>query len=1578
MSSSTTTAEQLVATTMSNIKGTMLNLITTTTPQATKIDSTTTSTTTTSTSSPTSSAMPSVSSTASHHEDGEKILNVSDLSTSMQHFGVMDYCVFVLMLIVCAGIGFYFGFIEKKKKKQPNMEKRRGSEALDYLVGGRKMKVFPVSLSLVASFVSGISLLGTSTEIYVYGTQYAFILVTLALSGVISWYIFLPVFCNLQLTSTYEYLEMRFDRRLRLFGSIMFLVGMILWLPISIYVPALTFNQVTGINLYTIIPIVCVVCTIYTCIGGIKGVIWTDVLQGFVMVGSLVFVAIKGTMDVGGVVEVYDRNKESGRLVAPEWTFDPTVRMGFFAVFVGGTLLKLQGTCILQPAVQRFLSLPNMVAVKKSLYAFIIGLVCLLSLCIYLGLLAFASYYDCDPISTGLVRAKDQIVPLYVMQIAGSFPGVGGLFVSGVFSAALSSLSTVLNSLSGVVLKDFVEPYRKKPFTERQTAIILRVVVLFFGVSAMALVKVVEKLGMVMQLSATVNSISTGPMLGVFTVGMTMPFVKTESVLTGCTTAALTMAYVAIRSQIDSATGVLKFPTKPVSVEGCTYEFEALNKTILSTPIPETSGSAFHHLSFLWYTGLGASITIVVALLATLYFGKQDSAEVDPKLITPILRKYMNKYKYSSVAMNINELDTELQDTYLEMRFDRRLRLFGSVMFLFGAMLWLPISIYVPALTFNQVTGINLYTIIPVVCLVCTIYTCIGGIKGVIWTDVLQGFIMVGSLAFVSIKGTIDVGGLGTVYQRNMESGRLVAPEWTFDPTVRMGFFAVFVGGTLLKLQGTCINQPAVQRFLSLGNMADVKKSLYAFIIGLVCLLGLCIYLGLLAFASYYDCDPISTGLVHAKDQIVPLYVMQIAGAFPGIAGLFVSGVFSAALSSLSTCLNSLSGVVLKDFVEPYRSQPFTERQTAIFLRAVVLIFGVSAMGLVKIVEKLGMVMQLSATVNSISIGPILGIFTVGMTMPFVKAKSVLTGCITSALFMAYIAIRSQIDSAMGVLKFPTKPVSIEGCTYEFEALNKTILSTTEPSSESAPLHHVSFLWYSAIGAVITITVSLLSTLFYGRQDSSEVDPKLITPVLRKYMNKYKYSSVAMNMNDIQADLEKPLMLNLETFCCTNFYFEKRFSRRMRLFGAALFNLKTVLWLPIAVYVPALTFSQVSGIDIHTIAPMVIVICTFYTCVGGIKGVVWTDVIQSIIMFASMIVLMIKGTIDLGGLQVLWQRNLDGGRLNFPDITLDPTVRMSVLSVFVGGTFFKLQNTSINQPTIQRFMSLPNIHKIKQTLYTFSIGLTLLYMVCIYVGLLAYATYYDCDPMATGLAPARDQLVPLLVMDVLGKFPGMPGLFVAGVFSAALSSLSTYLNSLAAVTLEDLVKPYWKRDLSERATAIILRSVVIVFGLSSICLVYVVEKLGMVLQLSATLQSIVYGPMLGIFTVGMLMPWINEKSVLTGSIVAFLSMAWICINAQIANVTGTFRHPKLPISIEGCDYDLPSQGTAIYHVSFLLYTGLGACIVLVASNVAALYFGFMDVHKVDEKVLAPWVARFLKKYKYSEVELKEFEADNTK
>lgn len=92
---------------------------------------------------------------------------------------------------------------------------------------------------------------------------------------------------------------------------------------------------------------------------------------------------------------------------------------------------------------------------------------------------------------------------------------------------------------------------------------------------------------------------------------------------------------------------------------------------------------------------------------------------------------------------------------------------------------------------------------------------------------------------------------------------------------------------------------------------------------------------------------------------------------------------------------------------------------------------------------------------------------------------------------------------------------------------------------------------------------------------------------------------------------------------------------------------------------------------------------------------------------------------------------------------------------------------------IQRYLSLPTLRAARTSLYIFIGGIIMLMLLCSYNGLLIYASYKDCDPLTTKLADARDQLLPLFVMDTLGGIPGLCGLFVAGVFSAALSSLST-------------------------------------------------------------------------------------------------------------------------------------------------------------------------------------------------------------
>lgn len=209
-------------------------------------------------------------------------------------------------------------------------------------------------------------------------------------------------------------------------------------------------------------------------------------------------------------------------------------------------------------------------------------------------------------------------------------------------------------------------------------------------------------------------------------------------------------------------------------------------------------------------------------------------------------------------------------------------------------------------------------------------------------------------------------------------------------------------------------------------------------------------------------------------------------------------------------------------------------------------------------------------------------------------------------------------------------------------------------------------------------------------------------------------------------------------------------------------------------------------------------------------------------------------------------------------LDIDPTIRHTLWSQLLGGIVYWLQANAVSQNMIQRYLALPTLKAGRTALYIFICGVVTLMLLCSYIGLLIYATYHDCDPLTTKLASARDQLMPLFVMDTLGGIHGLTGLFVAGVFSAALSSLSTCLNSMSAVVLEDFVKPFVKKPLSNTAINWIMRMVVVVMGVVCVALVVVVQQMGTVLQLTMSLEAITNGPLLGIFTIGVLIPWISS------------------------------------------------------------------------------------------------------------------------
>lgn len=443
----------------------------------------------------------------------------------------------------------------------------------------------------------------------------------------------------------------------------------------------------------------------------------------------------------------------------------------------------------------------------------------------------------------------------------------------------------------------------------------------------------------------------------------------------------------------------------------------------------------------------------------------------------------------------------------------------------------------------------------------------------------------------------------------------------------------------------------------------------------------------------------------------------------------------------------------------------------------------------------------------------------------------------------------------------------------------------------------------------------------------------------------------------------------------------------MRIFGSFAFLISIMLYLPIVIYVPALAFNQLTGINIHIITPICMSICIFYTSLGGIKAVVWTDVLQITLMYGTLALIAIKGTIKVGGFETLIERNIQGGRFESPDFRLNPTIRHTFWTLTIGGTIWWTNINGTSQSSIQRYLSLKNLKQSQMSHLIFTIGVLIMIGLCMYNGLLLYAMYHDCDPLTTKLATVKDQLLPLLAMETLKDYPGLSGLFVSGIFSAALSSASTVLNSMSAVVLYDCFNALRKKNLSKRGTELVMRGTVIVAGIVAVLLVYVVENLGAVLQLSMSIPGAVGGPLLGVFIIGIMIPWIGGRATFYASISSTILTFCIIFKAQMEVMNGHITIPTKPTSVDGCSYNFTASAPAnvtkteydhdqIYHMSYLYYTAFGSILVIVKAVALSFYFGFKDARKVDQRLIAPFMRKYIEFKVDRNVEMEKFKDEN--
>ncbi|XP_052737440.1 sodium-coupled monocarboxylate transporter 1 [Bicyclus anynana] len=548
--------------------------------------------------------------------------------TNIELFHWEDYSVLAAMLIISCAIGVFYGYFGEKQMTGD-----------DFLLGGSSMGTFPMALSLAASFITAIELLGNPAEMYMAGGQFWMICLAFVLVVPVTSQLYLPVFMRLRLTSCYEYLEIRFCKSMRVYASSLYMMQMILYTAVAVYAPALALSDVTGLNTYLAVSVVYIVCIFYASQGGMKAVIMTDSFQTAVLLGSLAAVLALGAEKTGGLDAIWDHARRTDRLHFFDMNPDPTVRHSFWSVVVGGTVYWISMFCANQASVQKYLSVERVSQARIALWVSAIGLVAVYSVNFATGALLAAHYAGCDPIQAGVINASDRLLPLYVVGQLGENRGVPGFFVAGIFAASLGTVASALNSLAAVALQDLATGLFGIKLPEEKGATIAKWVCLACGALSFGLVFAVERLGPVLQLALSFNGMTGGVSLGLFSLGMLFPWANAKGAIAG---GVFGLALVLVAGG-GAQYAQLPLPRLPASVDSCPATLNITSH--LSIDPTENQDQAVFWLfrvSYLWYSSLGCIATLLVGLIVSLITGATDPADVPIDLISPPVVSFLN------------------------------------------------------------------------------------------------------------------------------------------------------------------------------------------------------------------------------------------------------------------------------------------------------------------------------------------------------------------------------------------------------------------------------------------------------------------------------------------------------------------------------------------------------------------------------------------------------------------------------------------------------------------------------------------------------------------------------------------------------------------------------------------------------------------------------------------------------------------------------------------------------------------------------------------------------------------------
>lgn len=360
-------------------------------------------------------------------------------------FGMINYFTLGLYLALMVGVGVYF------------LQRNKNTD--DYFRGGQKIPWWAAGCSIFATMLSSITYMALPAKAFATDWTYLLGAPPILLVAFFVVYYVLPFFRRLNVTSAYEYLEKRFNLTVRLLGSGLFILFQIGRMAIVMYLSVLALAAILPFSEVQCILLMGVLSIIYSTLGGIEAVVWTDTVQTFVLLGGALLILVSVILKIdGGLPELIRVGSQAHKFKTIEWdwSLNSYSITALWVIILGGIGQNLVSYTSDQAVVQRYLTTKDEKRAAKAIW--INGLMSqvVVLLFVLLGSALFV-FYKTHPQHLDPTFKIDAVMPLFISR---ELPvGIAGLIIAGIFAAAQSTISTSMNSTATALVTDFVHRF---------------------------------------------------------------------------------------------------------------------------------------------------------------------------------------------------------------------------------------------------------------------------------------------------------------------------------------------------------------------------------------------------------------------------------------------------------------------------------------------------------------------------------------------------------------------------------------------------------------------------------------------------------------------------------------------------------------------------------------------------------------------------------------------------------------------------------------------------------------------------------------------------------------------------------------------------------------------------------------------------------------------------------------------------------------------------------------------------------------------------------------------------------------